>query len=701
VARSLPLVLAAVLLVLQARVLIGGNTWDDVTYHTRVAPPRYAAAEIVQSGHVPAWWEGTGLGVPLLGEPSHGAAYPVHWIAGTPRALEIVLLLHLLFAAIGVALWARRLGASDLAAVASGVLAMTTGVLMSSALRGSLPPLAYVPWIAWAASSRRFATLGVLVGIVGLGGELGVLIDAVAIAVIAAPTGDRRRRLGIALACGLAISALQWIPALLTMSEITGAQYAPLPLARFIELFVPGRLGAVEQIGGAHAWFPSVYIGAPLLALAAVSKPTRAFAIFAGVVAIAAFIGRWPGFLGAPEPHLAVLALVAAAHAGVGLDALIGHHRRAALAVASGALLTMIALAAVAILRDRIEGHELLDRALVDGAIAVSCMIAAALVAWLVRSNLRSLILALLVVAPGVLAQRSLVPVTPRAVVDDPPRWATLARTAEIPVRIYRPVKLLEDVRDPSPDTLESELSTLDGTSGSLWGVAGARSEDAARPVAHDLTWSAAAGAGALLLTRYGISVAILPRMNVEGKSHVELAQRGSWALVRFPASPAAAVIYEWIYADGLEAQLRRLFPPGNFRGLDPGLIVIAGRGRENQDEPSAPEPCTIEHWDAGTIDLVCTARDPAFAVVASTPSRGWEVTVDGKAADWVTADVLRRAVSIPQGSHRVQWRYHAPGLLVGAILAALGILALVPLGTLRRSRRSPPAGASRRSQAR
>ncbi len=675
--------LAAVLLVLQARVLIGGNTWDDVTYHTRVAPPRYAAAEAVQSGHLPMWWEGTGLGVPLLGEPSHGAAYPVHWIAGTPRALEIVLLLHLLFASIGVALWARRLGASDLAAVTSGVLAMTTGVLISSALRGSLPPLAYLPWIAWAASSRRFATLGVLIGIVGLGGELGVLIDAIAIAVIAAD--ERRWRLGAALACGVAISALQWIPALLTMNETVGMVYWELPFARFLELFVPGRLGAVEQIGGAYVWFPSVYIGAPLLALAAVSKPTRSFTVVAGLLAVIAFVvprGLWAHVLGAPEQHLAVLALVAAPHAAVGLDALIGHRRRAAIALAAGALLTVIALASLAVLRERIEGHELLDRALVDGAIAVSCMLAAAFVAWILRNNARSLILALLIVAPGVLAQRSLVPVTPRDVVDDPPRWATLARTAEIPVRIYRPVKLLEDVRDHSPDTLESEIATLAGTSGSLWGVAGARSEDPARPFDHDATWGAAAGAGALLLTRYGITVAILPRMNVEGKSHVELAQRGSWALVRFPASPAASVVYEWISAEGVEAQLKRLFPPGNFQGLDPGLIVLAGKGRENQDEPSPPEPCTIEHWDAGAIDLVCAARDHAYAVVASTPMRGWDVTVDGKAAEWTTSDVLRRAVSISEGSHRVQWRYHTPGLLVGAILAALGILALVPLGT-------------------
>lgn len=681
--RTLPLVLATVLLVLQARVLIGGNTWDDVAYHTQISPPRYAAAEAVQSGALPTWWEGTGLGVPLLGEPSHGAAYPFHWIAGTPRALEILLILHLLWAAIGVALWARRLGASDLSAAAGGVLVMTTGVLMSSALRGSLPALAHLPWIAWAAANRRHATVGALLGLVGLAGELGVLIDAVVLAIVAAD--DRRVRLGAAIACGLAIGAVQWIPALLTVAHTAGASYEPLPLARFVEIFVPARLGDVAPIGGGHAWFPSVYIGAPLLALAGVSKPTRAFAVFAAVLAIAAFVvgrGGWPGILGAPEQHLAVLALVAAAHAPVGLDALIAQHRKAAIALAAGALLSTIALASLAMLRDRIDdGQELLGPALVDGAITVACMMAAAIVAWLLRDSIRSLVLIVLVVAPGVLAQRSLVRVTPRDVVDEPAAWVSRALTSEHPVRVYRPVRLLEDIRAEQPDTLASEIATLAGASASLWGVAGARSEDPARPSAHDQTWFAASGAGGQLLTRLGISVAILPRVNVEGKTHAELGQRGSWALVRFPATPSASIVYEWIYAADLESQLVRLFPPGVARGLDPGLVVIAGSGRENQDEPSAPEPCTIEHWDHGAIDLACTARENAFAVAASSPMPGWEVSVDGNAAEWVTVDVLRRGVAIAAGNHRVQWRYHAPGLLVGAVLAALGILVLVPLG--------------------
>ncbi|MBC7974809.1 MAG: hypothetical protein H7138_07455, partial [Myxococcales bacterium] len=79
--RSLPLialVLGAVLLVVQISVIGGGRTWDDVRYHTEVAPPRLASAESVQLGAVPGWWDGSGLGVPLAGEPSHGALYPPH-----------------------------------------------------------------------------------------------------------------------------------------------------------------------------------------------------------------------------------------------------------------------------------------------------------------------------------------------------------------------------------------------------------------------------------------------------------------------------------------------------------------------------------------------------------------------------------------------------------------------------------------------
>ncbi|MBA3819733.1 MAG: hypothetical protein H0X17_12625, partial [Deltaproteobacteria bacterium] len=100
--RSLPLVvlvLVVAVVVIHARLIAGGQTWDDGRYHTEVAPPRLAAAEAVQRGALPAWWEGTALGVPLASEPGHGAMYPPSWIAATPRALDLVTLAHLLWAA--------------------------------------------------------------------------------------------------------------------------------------------------------------------------------------------------------------------------------------------------------------------------------------------------------------------------------------------------------------------------------------------------------------------------------------------------------------------------------------------------------------------------------------------------------------------------------------------------------------------------
>src|ERR1700690_2247759 len=136
---ALGLALAIAVLVLQARIVIGGKTWDDVRYHTEVAPPRLAAAGAVKAGAWPAWWEGSALGVPLVAEPSHGAAYPATWLAATPFALDLVLVLHLVWAALGAALWARRLGAREPGALVTGTLLVTTGFLASATVRGALP----------------------------------------------------------------------------------------------------------------------------------------------------------------------------------------------------------------------------------------------------------------------------------------------------------------------------------------------------------------------------------------------------------------------------------------------------------------------------------------------------------------------------------------------------------------------------------
>jgi hypothetical protein len=692
------LALALAVIVAHARVVAGGGTWSDVRYHAEVAPPRFAASDAVLAGEAPAWWDGSGLGVPLLAEPSHGALYPPMWIAATPRLLDLVMVAHLWWAALGVAVWARRrLGASDASALVAGLLVATSGVLASAAVRGSLVALAHLPWLALvagglaAAGSRRdrarcAAGLGVLVGAIALTGELVVLVDALAIALAVGARRGALPWLAGGLAAGLAIGLPQWLPAIASLASTAGGEVHGIPLGRLVELIVPGAFGAsdsehgVAAIAGTAAWAPSLFVGAPLLALATVRPPARRLAFVVGGFAIAALVvgrGGWPAWLGAPELHVAALAIVLAANAAAGLDVLVAGERRALIAVGIGAACTAVALGALGALRaSRGDAVAPIFATLLDGGLGVACTAGALYIAATARDRTwitTTLVLALIAL-PSAGAVPLVAPTMDRAVVDDRPMWAEAATRVSPPRRLFRPVFLGAEANEP-----DIALATLAGASASRWDIAAARSEDPARPAVFDRVIIASSRGAFAFLDRYGIALAILPLAVAEPQHMTILGRRGISALVELPVAPAAYVAHTWRRAVAPDDALSFVFPADGGRGVSRDIIVLAEPG-DSHDSKTPFTPCAIDRWDPGDIALTCTTDADAYAVVSSTASPGWTVTIDGDDAHWVTADLLRRAVAIPRGTHAIVWRYRAPGFRIGLGCALLGVLALAGL---------------------
>jgi hypothetical protein len=547
-------------------------------------------------------WEGSAVGVPLLAELSHGAAYPIGFVAATPLTLDLLLVAHLLWCAIGIALLARRLGASDLGAVVAGALVATSGVLLAALVRGALPAVAHLPWLALACASRRSQPHGkmrvaiaaaALLALIGLAGSAGVFVDAIGFACIL--YARRWRWLVIVVLPALAIASVQWLPAFMVRGEIVGSSAAPLELS------------------------PWLATAAPLIVLALVGN-WRVLVVLVPLAILA---------LVRDEVHAPVLVIVAAAYAGRGFD--------------------------------RIAAR--------------------------IRMPWRAGIVAA-VLAPTVIALPVQVPTTDRALVAEPSTWARAGSGIDAwPRRLYRPVMTFPNRRDPGDRSLEDRIATLGGTSAAKWGIGAARSDDPARSRDHDRVWAAARSAGGALFGRYGIALAILPASMVGdsgGAAFHELSRRAPWALVEYPASPTAAIVHEWIFAPDVDTALARLFPPGSDRGLSSGVVVLEGHGSQQQDEPGPAQPCKVLRWDAGAIDVECTADRPAYHVISSSAARGWSVTVDGRDTPWLVADVIRRAVPLTPGTHRIEWRYAAPGLRIALVLAALGILALVALWLVR-----------------
>jgi len=156
--------------------------------------------------------------------------------------------------------------------------------------------------------------------------------------------------------------------------------------------------------------------------------------------------------------------------------------------------------------------------------------------------------------------------------------------------------------------------------------------------------------------------------------------------LPRASVAPYALVILD-------DSQARAALASPTF---DPSATVILANAPTATPATSAitaSHPATITLYAPETIQL--TADGPGTLLLTDAYYPGWTATIDGVPATIYRADIMFRAVSLPPGSHHIEFRYSPTSVRAGLVvsfLAWLGLGALILLTRWPRRRRDPDA---------
>ncbi len=126
---------------------------------------------------------------------------------------------------------------------------------------------------------------------------------------------------------------------------------------------------------------------------------------------------------------------------------------------------------------------------------------------------------------------------------------------------------------------------------------------------------------------------------------------------------------------------------------FDPAqTVVLSGDSATSTDHLAALPPCHAQpvSYTPEQVAIDVNAPQDGYLVLTDAYYPGWIATVDDQPADIQRADILFRAVKVPAGQHRVEFRYQPPSFAVGVVISIGTVLLLVVLGfVVRRRNRS------------
>ncbi len=656
---------------------------------------------LVASGEPPWISDRIGGGLPLFAEGQTGLLFPPHlpvWLFGPENGTDVMALLKLETAALGMFFLFRRLGVKSAAGAVAGI-AWGFGLPLLSWL---VSPMGWVfasaPWAlrflvgALRGSGRSSAALALLLGAL-LGGGVsleaaGFLFLATSFAGLILGWGKLRRvgRAAVPLALALPVSAAGLLPVLLSIPRVSepGTSILTAPLGPVLSemvastFLVPWRYGhpadGTWRQGFAAAGIAfGVGVAAWALALAAFPRRRHRRAALAFLVMGmlgAGFLFVAPGF----REFFLVLPLFPKLHwhragflpgfalvllAGLGADAWL--RRRRGLLIPAAILLgiAVVALLATSPVRPvpraavvlaaapvLLIAAALLGRRKGKSALPVAVAMEACLIGWnVLPASVPS-------AAPPAVAELRRLAASGGRILGYaaalPPNFAARLGLSDLrandPVapRSFRALQEALVVSDPLLGTVFTPWSGLSGAWGVNWMVSFAPLPDGA-PFALGWERTATAGNGAVY-------------RNLRGLGTVRLAVAEKVSTSRWDAGLDATDFSR-------EAVVTR-------------ALGLGGTGRLDILE-SLPFRVSAR--------VACVGR--CLAILQTPLAPGWAARVDGAVSPIVSANLGAMGIVVPGGAHDVSWRYAPPGLAAGAAATLLGLAGCIILVRPKRRR--------------
>jgi hypothetical protein len=653
------------------------------------------------SGHLPIWTPGRWGGSPLIADAVVGALYPFYYLAYalTPfphwRGLDVSVVAHAALLTTGLVWFLRRLDVTGLAGVACGVFILVnpTFVYIARNWHEYWAALAWWPWLFGAAAALA-ATPSVGMAILAATAlaapvyagypEFALYAGAPALAwIVLAPGPHRARRLGTALAVGIG-------GVLFAMPQVLPG----LTMASGSIRLGPGGAERMELVNQFYVLTPTSWA---TVAHASSGSSLMPFKLAPGVLLLAA-IGGLSG--GAMRRWLLVTAVAAALlttghnlvfrtlHAVPPFSFFAAPLKLFYLVDFLVAVLAAIGLGTVPAL------SPAWGRVLVIGLV----LVLAALVpgAWW---------LALGAVVVAAVPARALAPVATFTAVAGALAFLVSSHALQIP-HAFLPGAFMDLVREPVAAGApagrvlalrqERVLHQVGLNFGALWDVGSWNGMgDLAQWRQHAVLENARPGAAARLARRLGADPVVVEtgsplandlraagfRPTVEARGLVHLSP---------PAAPSSRVELvaraKALPAERAVAAARSGFAMGD------GHVAI-----EAERLPGGARGDTHGHADVleyrpGAARIRVTVTRPTWLLVREPYYAHWRSTIDGRPAAVLPAAGFLIGVLVDAGTHDVHIEYREPGLLLGAILAALAMIGL-PL-TMRRLAPRPVAAA-------